>query len=211
MDYKRNKRFFDPGFERKLTAIALCGAFLTVLFLALWWYIWISSIVSTLFTIGAFIGIGIVIGAVSIRPKVNDINEQIDIARQAFIDATAEKLKFPNDFEENSISVWGFTDGSIEKTLQNGHKYTDHVMFASLYLKRNQLYIRTEVCSLIEDDRTLNEYALSLAGMTLSADESTHTLTITANEETLTLAIQSIDYLLEEYITKVERQIKKII
>ncbi len=84
-------------------------------------------------------------------------------------------------------------------------------MFASLYLKRSQLYVRTEVCSLTEERSTSSEYCLPLAGMTLTADESARTVTITTTEEKLTLAIQSVNYLLEEYIAKVERQIKKAV
>lgn len=209
MDIKRNKRFFDPAFSKKLTLAAVLGIILALIFLALWWYIWISSIVSSLFTIGAIAGVGITIGALSIRPKVKDVNEQIETAVQALKDATAEKLKFPNDLDENSLTVWGFIEGTTEKTLKNGEKYTDRIQITSLYLKRNHLYIRCEVCSLLEEVSVISECTLPLAGMTVSINESQNTLTITSTEETVAVAIRSVDYQHEEFITKLERQVKK--
>lgn len=211
MDYKRNKHFFDPGFSRKLTIIAICGIFLALVFFALWWYIWISSIVSTLFTIGVIVGAGMTIGALSIRPKAKDVTEQIDSARKTFVDTTAEKLKYPDDFEENSLSVWGFREGTTAKTLKNGEKYTDCVEFASLYLRRSTLYARTEIVSLLKEDISTAEFALSLASMEIKADESTLTLLITSTDESLIIPIQAIDYSLEQFIEKVERQIRKAV
>lgn len=211
MDIKRNKRFFDPTFSRKLIAVAVCGAALTLICLTVWWYIWISSLVSTLLTIGAIIGVGMIIGAISIRPKAKDISDQVENARTAFRDSTAEKLNFPNDFDEDSLLLWGFINGTAEKTLKGGEKYTDRVQFALLYLKRSQLYVRTEICSLTDESNVTNEYALPLSGMTLSVDESSRTLTIHTPDELLTIALYAVDYQLEEYIAKVERQIKKAI
>lgn len=207
MDYKRNKRFFEAGYSRKLTILTICGALLAPLALFVWWYIYYSNFV----LLFALIGAAMFIGSLSIRPKAKDIDDQIDTARKAFSDSTAEKLKFPDDFEENSHAVWGFTEGTVEKTLKNGEKYTDRVKFASLYPRRSTLYIRTESLSLIEEGSTVSEYSLPLAGMTIKADETTLCLLITTPEESLTLPVQSVDYPLEEFIEKVERQIKKAV
>lgn len=205
MDYKRNKRLFDDSFSRKLTVLAICGAVIAPISLIVWWYIWYSNIM----VIAAIIGVGMVIGAVSMRPKVKDVNDQIDDAHKNFYDGTAEKLKYPNDFEEDSLSLWGFIEGNSQKILKSGEKLTDRVQFTLLYLKRSQLYVRSEICSLTEDATSVNEYNLSLAGMTVSVDAPSFTLTIVSKEETINLPIQAVDYQLEEYIAKIERQIKK--
>lgn len=209
MDYKRNKRFFDPGFTGKLKILAIIGALVTLIFMALWYFVWISSIVDALFTIGAIIGIGMIVGAISIRPKLKDITDQIENAGQVFTDDTAEKLKFPNDFGDNSHSVWGFCEGTVEKTLKNGDKLTDRVEFTTLYLRRSSLYVRTQVLSLTEESSTVTDYSLPLAGMTVKADETAHCLLITTLEDSLLVHIRALDYPLEEYIEKIERQIKK--
>lgn len=211
MDFKRNKRFFSDSFGRKLTVITICGVLLAVLGLALWYFVWISSLVSNLFTISAIIGVGMCIGAISIRPKVKDITDQIDDARLRFIDSTAEKLNFPNDFENDCHLVWGFLEGNAEKKLKSGEIFTDRLQFTALYMKRSQLYVRTECCSLIEDGSDVNEYALPFAETTISADASSLTLTITSPEVSLTIPLQAVDYQLEEYIAKVHRQIKKAV
>lgn len=207
MDYKRNKRFFEAGYSRKLTVLTICGAVLAPLALFVWWYIYYANFV----LLFALIGAAMVIGAISIRPKAKDIDEQIDNARKAFADGTAEKLKYPDDFEENSLTLWGFIEGSVEKTLKNGEKYTDNVKFSSLYLRKSTLYLRTETLSLVEEGSTVTEDSLPLAGMTVKADEGSRRLLITTPELAINLPVQSVDYPLEEFIEKVERQIKKAV
>lgn len=207
MDYKRNKQFFETGYSRKLTILTVCGAVLAPLALFVWWYIYYSNFV----LLFALIGAAMVIGAISIRPKAKDIDEQIDNARKAFADGTAEKLKYPDDFEENSLTLWGFIEGTVDKTLKSGEKYTDLVKFSSLYLRKSTLYLRTETLSLVEGGSTVTEDSLTLAGMTVKTDEAALCLHLTTTEESINLPVQSVDYPLEEFIEKVNRQIKKAV
>lgn len=205
MDYKHNKRFFDPNFSKKLTVLAICGGVIALLCLFIWWYIYYSN----LFVVAAVIGVGMLIGAVSMRPKAKDIADQIDDMSKQFHDASAEKLKFPSDFEESSLSIHGFVEGNSEKVLKSGQKLTDSVQFSTLYLKYSQLWIRTMTASLVEERNSEETYSLPLQGMEVAADEAAHTLTVKSSEGTLILAIEALDYTLEEFLTKLERQIKK--
>lgn len=205
MDYKHNNRFFDKNFSKKLILIAVCGGVIALLCLFIWWYIYYSN----LFLLAAAIGIGMVIGAVSIRPKAKDITDQIEDTNKQFHDASAEKLKFPSDFEESSLSFHGFIEGKREKILKSGQKITDSVQFSTLYLKYSQLWIRTMTISLIEDNQLEEICSYPLQGMKIAADEATHTLTVQSTDGTLSLAFEAIDYSFEEFLVKVERQIKK--
>lgn len=83
--------------------------------LFVWWYIYYSNFV----LLFALIGIAMVVGAISIRPKAKDIDDQIDTARKAFADGTAEKLKYPDDFEETA-SLYG----ALSKDLVKKHSRT---------------------------------------------------------------------------------------
>ncbi len=205
MDIKRNIRFFSEKFSRNLTVLAVCGALLAVLCGLTWWFFWSAIYIE----VGIFIGIAMVIGAVTMRPKAKDLIDQVDTARKEFYDNTADKLKYPSDFEEDSLLVWGYISGKAEKMLKGGIRITDRVQFSLLYLKRNSLYIRTETCPLTEEGKTVDEHQLPLAGLKIEADQQTCLLTFTAQDQLLQLPIQAIDYPLEEFIAKIERQIKK--
>lgn len=207
MDIKRNKRFFSENFSLKLTILAICGILLALICGFVWWYVWYSNFI----LIGAVVGLAMTVGAVSIRPKLSDITDQLDDARKQLNETAAEKLKYPSDFEEYNLSLFGFVDGTTVKTLKNGMRLTDRVQFTSLYIKRNHLWVLTECCSLTSEDRSSCEYLLPLAGMKISADPVALTLVVTGSEESLTIPFQAFDYSLEEYITKVERQIKKAV
>lgn len=205
MDYKRNKRLFNDRFNRKLTILAICGAVIAPLCLIIWWYFWYSSVMVIL----AIVGVGMVVGSVSMRPKAQDLIDQIEDLRKTFIDSTSEKLKFPSSFEDDSLSVWGFIEGTTSKTLKNGTTLTDSVQFSTFYLKRTHLYIRTDIISLTEERNSSNEDTLPLSDMTISVDEETLSIKVATPEKSLTLPIHAYDYTIEEYITKIERQIKK--
>lgn len=207
MDYKRNKHFFTPGYSRKLNVLTVCGGVLALLGLFVWWYIWYRIYIFLI----ALAGIATVIGALSIRPKAKDVADQIETARKAFTDTTAEKLKYPDDFEENSLAVWGFCEGTTEKILKNGETYTDRVAFALLYLKKSTLYVRTEVVSLLHEEASTADYSLPLSDMKISIDEASPALIIASTDESLILPVQAIDYSIEQFMEKLERQIKKCV
>lgn len=199
MDYKRNKNFFSKTYTRNLNILAICGAALILLMAVVWWFLWeyIPDLVSEIFII---LGAAMIIASITMRPKMKDLTEQIEEHIPEFRQETADKLKLPSDFDDHSITLWGYLDGNFEKVTKSGQKLTNRVQYSTLYLKRSNLYIRTEKLCLTADEGSVLDYSLPLADLHLTVREDEKSLICESGKEKVVLPILEKDYNLEQYL-----------
>lgn len=201
MDYKRNKNFFSKTYAKNLNILAICGAALILLMVVVWWFLWeyIPDLVSEILMV---VGAAMIIASITMRPKMKDLTEQIEEHIPVFRQETADKLKLPSDFDDESLTLWGYQEGNFEKITKSGQKITDRVQYSTLYLKRSDLYIRTERLCLTADERSVMDYSLPLADLRLTVSEDETSLICQSTGETVVLPIQEKDYNLEQYLDK---------
>lgn len=203
MDYKRNKRYFSPTFKRNMTILAVLGIVLAVASYFVWWYILYYPIFEILIVIFAAMGIG----AFAIRPKADYTQNQIDEQLTAFRADTTEKLKLPADFDDNSLLVWGYCPGTVEKMTQNGVQ-TDRVCASVLYLRRSELYVRTRRFGLLAEEEAVEEYHLPYDALQFSVDEIQKQIRFASGDQSVTLHIRDKDYNLDQFLEKLDRRRK---
>lgn len=197
MDYKRNKRYFSPTYKRNLTVLAVLGIVLAAVCLIVWWYIFWHVI----FEILTVVFIAMAIGAFTMRPKDGYLIEQIEEKIDEFRSATADKLKLPDDLDDNSLIVWGFCPGNVQKQVKNEIR-TDRVCYSMLYLKRSELYIRTRRLGLTAEEESVEEYRLPFGNLQVSFSDDEKTLIFTEKDQTVELPIRDKDYNLEQFLEK---------
>lgn len=203
MDYKRNKRYFSPTFKRNMTILAVLGIALAVVSFIVWWYILYYAV----FEILMIVFIAIAIGAFAMRPKEDYTQSQIDGQLTQFRSDTAEKLRFPSDFDENSILVWGYCPGTVEKPVKSGIQ-TDRVCSSVVYLRQSGLYIRTRRFGLLAPEDSVEEYHLSYGGLTAAVADDGMSLTFSGGGQSVSLPIRDNDYNLDHFLEKLNRRQK---
>ena len=203
MDYKRNKRYFSPTFKRNMTILSVLGIVLAVASYIVWWYI----LYYVIFEILIVIFVAMAIGAFAIRPKADYTQSQIDEQLTQFRTDTVEKLKLPSDFEDNSLLVWGYCPGTVEKTVGNSVQ-TDRVGVGVLYLRRSELYVRTRHFGLLAEEDSVEEYHLPYDGLQTAFSEDGKTLTFSSGDQSVILPIREKDFNLEQFLEKLDRRQK---
>ncbi|MGM9637712.1 MAG: hypothetical protein ACI3YK_06980 [Eubacteriales bacterium] len=199
MDYKQSKNFFSKTYLRNLMILAVCGAALILLMAVVWWFLWeyIPDLVSEILMV---VGAAMIIASITMRPKEKYLMEQIEEQIPTFRQDTADKLKLPSDFDDESLTLWGFCEGNTQKVTKTGKILTDRIQISVLYLKKNDLYIRTERLCLTADERSVMDYSLPLAETRLTVSEDETSLICQSGEETVVLSIREKDYNLEQYL-----------
>lgn len=202
MDYKRNQKFFSKTYPRNLIILAICGALLIILMSIVWWFLWeyVPDLVSEALII---VGAAMIIASITMRPKEKYLMEQIEEQIPTFRQDTADKLKLPSDFDDESLTFWGFRQGNTQKVTKTGKILTDRMQISVLYLKKNDLYIRTESLCLTADESSVEVYSLPLSDLRLTVSEDETTLTCQSGEDNVVLPIREKDFNLEQYMEKI--------
>ncbi len=206
MDYKRNARYFSKTYARNNLILAVSGGILAAAGWFVYWNIYLGFF-DLIVEVAAIAGMIMTVSAISQRPSPKDVLEQIEEQAKTFRQASLEAYKFPADAESCTRLLWGFAEGSTERSDGEGKRLTDRVEFALLYRKKGELAVRRQSISLLaEEEVTVTDTRLSLQSLTAKLDGTAGTLTLSTAEECLILPVFSPDYRLEEFLEGLNRR-----
>lgn len=160
MDYKQNAHFFDKEYNKKTNMLFVPSAIVFgagLVFTLLGMFVrgpmmWIgNSIGWPLMTVGVVF----LLIAINRKVKESDVVGEVDELVKAVNDTCAEKLDFPNNLDENGISLIGctITDENADKAvkLKSGNYLDTDLLISYLYIKKNSVFCFTRTISLVEE------------------------------------------------------------
>lgn len=160
MDYQQNAHFFDKAYNDKTNKIFIPSAivFGAGLVLAVLGMVtrgvmtWIGNSIGWPLMI---VGITFLLIALNRRVKESDVIGEVDELVKEVNAVCAEKLDYPNNLDEQGISLLGctITDENADNAvkLKSGNYLDTDLLISYLYIKKNSVYCFRRTISLIEE------------------------------------------------------------
>ena|GEM_PF-1932521 len=179
MDYKANKRFFDKEYNKRTNIVYIPASIMFAIGLV----ITVLGMVGALRWVGHAIGwpvmiVSIIFVFISLSRKVkeSDVLAEVDSMTEAVKARCLDALDYPEDAENNSITLVGciITPENVDKAvkLKSGSYLDTDLMISFIYIKKNALYCFRRTVSLIEEGQKDQECELPFTAFDCAVVES---------------------------------------